>query len=154
MKTFTLAITGILLALATVACASPTSPASTLAGTYTWTVSKADSAAHGWTSDLICENAGKYEMTFAPTGSSSLIQTPVEDCPAAVNSAIVGTWAVTGDQLTYHEITDTGCGTPTVVYTFKTVGNELHLNKVSDTCQFSASDKELKVWTKINKVYL
>lgn len=136
----------IVTSLIAVGCAQNAAPS--LAGTYNWTVSKAQSAQQGWTGDLICENAGNFQMVFAPTGSTTMTQTPVEDCdPAAVN-VLVGTWKVSGDQLTYTEITDSGCGVPVVVYKWNLQGNTLTLNKVSDTCQFSASDTAPKVWTK------
>lgn len=147
MKHFIYMLAIVLVALALAGCAQTAAPS--LAGTYKWTVSKAQSAQQGWTGDLICENAGNFQMVFAPTGSTSLTQTPVEDCGAAAVSAIVGTWKVAGDQLTYIEITDSGCGQPVVVYKWKLDGNALTLNKLSDTCRFSASNTAPQVWTKV-----
>lgn len=119
-----------------------------LAGTWTWSVTKDQAAQAGWSGDLICENAGNFRLLLATTGSTTLTQSPVEGCGAPAVASIVGTWQVSGDQLTYHEITDSGCGEPTAVYKWKLEGNTLTLTKVSDTCQFSASDTAPKVWTK------
>lgn len=140
-------VLGVLFVLVSViACQSSAAPS--LAGTYSWTVSKDQAAQAGWTGDLICENAGNYQILFSPSGSTTLTQTPIEGCGQATVPVIVGTWKVTGDQLEYHEITDSGCGTPTAVYKWKLEGTKLTLNKVSDTCQLSAGDTAPKIWTK------
>ncbi len=144
MKRNLLALGTLVLLSFAVACQQTPS----LAGTWTWNVTKDQAGAAGWTGDLICENAGNFQMVFASTGSTTLTQTPTEGCSAPSVSVIIGTWQVTGDQLTYHEITDTGCGQPTAIYKWKINGSTLTLNKVSDTCQFSASDTAPKVWTK------
>lgn len=139
------AICGAVVLMSLAAACQQTPP---LAGTWTWSVTKDQAAQAGWSGDLICENAGSFQMVFATTGSTTLTQSPVEGCNVPAVSAIVGTWKTAGDQLTYHEITDSGCGEPTAVYKWQLDGNKLTLNKVSDTCQFTASDTAPKVWMK------
>ncbi len=105
-----------------------------LLGTYTtapFTV--AELTGHGFTPAAACENSGPWLMVFSERGFFSGNVDAEAGCTYQ-NPFVTGSWRLSGQQLTFRDSQDLGCGLEEYSYTYRLKDGVLTLSPVSDSC--------------------
>lgn len=105
-----------------------------LLGTYrTEPFTVAELTQHGFTPAAACENSGPWLMVFSERGFFSGNFLSEKGCTYQ-NPFVTGSWRLSGQQLTFRDSQDLGCGLEEYSYTYHLKNGTLTFSPVKDSC--------------------